>query len=69
MHSRRKKAADARFKNRGKRPALTLGQDGEPTAKKPKDPDAGLTLYQREVKKLEGRSLKDEGYGSRPQLK
>ncbi len=67
---RRKKAADARFKNRGKRPAPVAGEDGEPSTKRPaKDPDAGLTPYQREVKRLESRSLKDEGYGTRPTLK
>ena len=66
----RKKAADARFKNRGKRPAPVAGEEGGSSTKRPaKDPDAGLTPYQREVKRLESRSLKDEGYGTRPTLK
>jgi len=70
LRLRRKKAADARFKNRGKRAAPVAGDADEPSTKRHvKDPDAGLTPYQKEVKRLESRSLKDEGFGIRPTLK
>ncbi|GAA6058908.1 hypothetical protein JCM10212_002860 [Sporobolomyces blumeae] len=67
----RKKALEDRFKNRGKRRAPSTESDSS-TSKKKKDGEDGtstLTAYQREVKRLESRSLKDEGYEMRPMLK
>ncbi|GAA6043618.1 hypothetical protein JCM8097_008292 [Rhodosporidiobolus ruineniae] len=62
----RKKALEDRFKKRGKRPAA----DADTAAKKQKKDDyAGLTPYEREVKELEARTLKDTGYDMRPMLK
>ncbi|GAA5872935.1 hypothetical protein JCM8547_003268 [Rhodosporidiobolus lusitaniae] len=60
----RKKALEDRFKKRGKRPA---DSSADPAAKKKKDD--GLTEYEKEVKKLESRTLKDSGYDMRPMLK
>ncbi|GAA5919960.1 hypothetical protein JCM1841_004395 [Sporobolomyces salmonicolor] len=61
-----KKALEDRFKKRGKRPAAV---DDGAASKKKKDDDSGLTDYQKEVKRLEARSLKSEGYEMRPMLK
>ncbi|GAA5971164.1 hypothetical protein JCM11641_004168 [Rhodosporidiobolus odoratus] len=62
----RKKAMEDRFKKRGKRAAESA--DGS-AAKKKKDDDSGLTEYEKEVKRLESRTLKDSGYDMRPMLK
>ena len=64
-HDHRKKAADERFKKRGKRPAAD--SPDELAAKKKKD-DEPLTAYQKEVAKLAARDLKEEG-GGRPIMK
>jgi hypothetical protein len=79
IHTNRKKAADDRFKNRGKRPAaaaataaLSTGdsEDGGSAAKKKKkDGTEGLSEYQKEVARLSARSLQDEGAGMRPLMK
>ncbi|GAA5896409.1 hypothetical protein JCM6882_001006 [Rhodosporidiobolus microsporus] len=61
----RKKAMENRFKKRGKRTAEAT-DDG--ANKKKKDDMAGLTEYEKEVKRLEARTLKDDGY-MRPMLK
>ncbi|GAA6003070.1 hypothetical protein JCM10207_001971 [Rhodosporidiobolus poonsookiae] len=61
----RKKAMDDRFKKRGKRAAES---DEGAAAKKKKD-ETDLTEYEKEVKRLEARTLKDEGYGTRAMLK
>ncbi|GAA5962449.1 hypothetical protein JCM3765_004300 [Sporobolomyces pararoseus] len=68
----RKKAMEDRFKKRGKRSATTAStDDASPNSKKQKseNDDANLTAYQKEVKRLNARSLKDEGYEMRPLLK
>ncbi|GAA5925983.1 hypothetical protein JCM10213_007338 [Rhodosporidiobolus nylandii] len=62
----RKKAMEDRFKKRGKR---TAEADEGAAAKRKKDEDAGLTEYEKEVKRLESRTLKDSGYDMRPMLK
>lgn len=54
-------------KKRGKRHADSTAD--APTGKKKKDDEEGLTEYQKEVRRLEARTLKDEGYGSRALLK
>ncbi|GAA5826483.1 hypothetical protein JCM11251_002390 [Rhodosporidiobolus azoricus] len=61
----RKKAMENRFKKRGKRAAEST-EGG--AAKKQKDDTVGLTEYEKEVKRLEARTLKDDGY-MRPMLK
>ncbi|BGP16893.1 hypothetical protein JCM10213v2_004901 [Rhodosporidiobolus nylandii] len=53
-------------KKRGKR---TAEADEGAAAKRKKDEDAGLTEYEKEVKRLESRTLKDSGYDMRPMLK
>ncbi|BGP00123.1 hypothetical protein RTBOTA2_003682 [Rhodotorula toruloides] len=63
----RKKALEERFKKRGKRHADSTAD--APAGKKKKDDEEGLTEYQKEVRRLEARTLKDEGYGSRALLK
>lgn len=60
-----KKAADNRFKNRGKRPAAASADE---TAIKKKKDEEPLTAYQKEVAALAARDLKDEG-GGRPIMK
>ncbi|GAA5929105.1 uncharacterized protein JCM15063_004052 [Sporobolomyces koalae] len=65
----RKKAMEDRFKRRGKRPS-TADVDAESNKKsKAAEDDSTLTAYQKEVKRLASRSLKDEGYEMRPMLK
>ncbi|KAG9009535.1 hypothetical protein FRB94_011952 [Tulasnella sp. JGI-2019a] len=65
----RKRAFDDRFKNRGKRKAVSPSaeepSDSTPPVKKAKE----LTQYEKEVKSYEGRSLKDQGIGIRPLVK
>ncbi|GAA5876273.1 hypothetical protein JCM16303_007078 [Sporobolomyces ruberrimus] len=66
----RKKAMEERFKKRGKRSAATTSTDESPNSKKPKTSgDENLTEYQKAVRDLNSRSLKDEGYEMRPMLK
>ncbi|KAK4701047.1 hypothetical protein P7C70_g5188, partial [Phenoliferia sp. Uapishka_3] len=63
----RKKALDDRIKNRGKRPAPSTA-DGE-AAKKKVATETVDSAYKRQVEKLSGHNLKDEGVGIRPTLK
>ena len=59
-------------KKRGKRAAPTNdAESGSPSGKKAKaqDDETTLTAYQKEVKRLNASSLKDEGYDMRPLLK
>ncbi|GAA6010323.1 hypothetical protein JCM11491_006267 [Sporobolomyces phaffii] len=67
----RKKAIEERFRNRGKRPAAsTASEAASPSSKKTKtEGEEKLTAYQQEVRRLNSRSLKDEGYEMRPMLK
>ncbi|TNY21012.1 hypothetical protein DMC30DRAFT_222610 [Rhodotorula diobovata] len=63
----RKKALDERIKKRGKRP-LPSAEDAASASKKAKeDSEEGLTEYQKEVKRLTARELKDNR--ARPLLK
>ncbi|BGP25255.1 hypothetical protein JCM10295v2_004178 [Rhodotorula toruloides] len=64
----RKKALEERFKKRGKRHADSTA-NAPAGKKKKKDDEEGLTEYQKEVRRLEARTLKDEGYGARALLK
>lgn len=59
-------------KKRGKRAAPTNdAESGSPSVKKAKaqEDETALTAYQKEVKRLNASSLKDEGYDMRPLLK
>ncbi|GEM07826.1 hypothetical protein Rt10032_c04g1843 [Rhodotorula toruloides] len=55
-------------KKRGKRHADSTA-NAPAGKKKKKDDEEGLTEYQKEVRRLEARTLKDEGYGARALLK
>ncbi|GAA5833442.1 hypothetical protein JCM5353_008054 [Sporobolomyces roseus] len=69
----RKKAIEDRFKKRGKRPVASTSSiiDEDSSNKKiRKDEGEGeLTEYQKEVRRLTGKSLKEQGYDMRPLLK
>jgi len=69
----KKRNFDNRFKNRGKRPLPDNTHDSKPApddlpAKKIK-PDGTPTDYRRELKTVDGRSLKDSGTGVRSPVK
>ncbi|POY71908.1 hypothetical protein BMF94_5065 [Rhodotorula taiwanensis] len=79
----RKKALEDRFKNRGKRPAAGTAsgskstspgvEESDPSKRRRTtgngDADRPLTEYEKEVRKLEARHLKDEGSSLRSLMK
>ncbi|GAA5992385.1 hypothetical protein JCM10908_000456 [Rhodotorula pacifica] len=78
----RKKALEERFKRRGKRPSSAASAPNQNGTASPDDTDSKrlrlstehdnerrLTEYEKEVRKLESRHLKDQGSSLRPLMK